>query len=270
MEIKLSFRILYILVLALLSLSACKKTDTVDMDNYNKPAVEAYLVPGKAVEVKVYEQKALQDTSAYGQPISGLQLTVSDGTQNYTLTETTAGVYTIDDAQFVKEGTTYTLAFIYLGKEISAQTTVPGKPQGFTLSADTFEIPSFGWSTVDTFKTIQVTWNNPDAAYHVLVFRNQDAYPTPVGFGSIENGNYHVEINAEQTSSYEIQPMTFRYLGHYKAILYRVNKEYIDMLDNNGTSSQNLTNPPTNVKNGLGIFTAMQADTLDLNVVKAE
>ena len=64
---------------------------------------------------------------------------------------------------------------------------------------------------------------------------------------------------------------TMKYYGNYKVILMRVNQEYINMLNNSSTSSQNLTNAPTNVTNGLGIFTAMQADTLSKYLlVKAE
>jgi hypothetical protein len=40
----------------------------------------------------------------------------------------------------------------------------------------------------------------------------------------------------------------------------------IYLTSNTRGSSQNLVNTPTNVVNGFGIFTAMQADTLNLKV----
>jgi hypothetical protein len=38
--------------------------------------------------------------------------------------------------------------------------------------------------------------------------------------------------------------------------VYRVNQEYVDLYENRQQDSRNLTEPLTNIKNGLGIFTA--------------
>ena len=80
-----------------------------------------------------------------------------------------------------------------------------------------------------------------------------------------------VEVNAVKTATYTISNNTFEYYGKYKVILIRVNEEYIKMLNSGIKTSHNLTNAPTNLTNGLGIFTALQADTLSYNLlVKAE
>jgi hypothetical protein len=50
--------------------------------------------------------------------------------------------------------------------------------------------------------------------------------------------------------------------------LFKVNSEYNNLYNNRGQSSLNLTNPPTNIINGFGIFTAMNADTVGVKVVK--
>ncbi|OKS85586.1 hypothetical protein RG47T_1032 [Mucilaginibacter polytrichastri] len=76
-------------------------------------------------------------------------------------------------------------------------------------------------------------------------------------------------MNVNKTVEYQMQFRSFNYIGIYRAILYSVNKEYIDLLNNqSGSSSQNLANIPTNVNNGLGIFTAMQADTIKLTLTQ--
>jgi hypothetical protein len=51
-------------------------------------------------------------------------------------------------------------------------------------------------------------------------------------------------------------------------ILYHLNADYAALYNDTGNSSQNLTNPTTNIENGLGIFTGINADTLLLNVIK--
>ncbi|NJO24567.1 MAG: hypothetical protein HC867_00495 [Bacteroidia bacterium] len=42
--------------------------------------------------------------------------------------------------------------------------------------------------------------------------------------------------------------------------------EYAALYNSNGNSSQNLTTVPTNVQNGLGIFTGVNADTVFVTV----
>jgi hypothetical protein len=69
-----------------------------------------------------------------------------------------------------------------------------------------------------------------------------------------------------QNSTYKTTAITFPFIGNYQVILLHVTKEYIDATTVSGGSSLSLTNPSTNITNGLGVFTAMQADTVNLNV----
>ena len=69
-----------------------------------------------------------------------------------------------------------------------------------------------------------------------------------------------------QVSTFITQPMTFMFEGYYDSYLYHINAEYNEILNSSGTSSLNLTNPATNIKNGLGIFTAMSGDSLIFHV----
>ena len=52
------------------------------------------------------------------------------------------------------------------------------------------------------------------------------------------------------------------YFGRYQVILYHVNQEFANLFDNPTMNSVNITEPPTNIENGLGIFTGISADTL--------
>jgi hypothetical protein len=54
----------------------------------------------------------------------------------------------------------------------------------------------------------------------------------------------------------------------HAVILYKLNPEYSTLYDDSGNSSINLKAPYSNITNGLGIFTGMNADTLYLNVKK--
>lgn len=244
---------------------ACKKEDAAIAD-YSRPVVQAYLLPGSPLEVKVYYQKYLDDTISYGFPLKDLQLNISDGSRSVRLTETDAGVYTYADAGFVKDKGTYSLNFTYLGKQITAQTTVPDKPIGFTASATSQKVPAFSFGTTpEAFVPVTFNWEKAAGAYYLLVMKNTDTYPTRIN--SRDSRAYtDIESILGQVGTYQTQQMLFNFAGNYKVLLFRINKEYSDALNSGGATSLNLTNPYTNVVNGLGIFTAMQADTLDLLV----
>jgi hypothetical protein len=252
------------IILLLFLAAACKKDSHV---NYSAlPVVEGYLMPDRNVEIRVSLQKELVDTNAYGVPVTGLTLKVSDGSNTKTLTEDKAGHYILNDLTFIKAKGTYSLSFTYNNLPVTAKTVVPDKPAKITTSSDTVTIPNEVFGTTPTaFVPVTFSWANPGSYNHILVFRYLETFKSIISNRPTDDTTTSVEVNAVKAASYEISQRTMKYYGNYKVILMRVNQEYIDMLNNSSTSSQNLTNAPTNVTNGLGIFTAMQADTLSEN-----
>jgi len=262
MEINRNLKYLLIIamILTVYSLSSCQKDDSVA--EYNRPVVEGYLIPGQALQLKVYYQKYLTDTISYGYPITGLAIRVSDGTNNFLLTESKPGVYDYSDVNFIKENKSYALNFTYLDKVISAQTVIPSKPLNFKASATTQEVPAFTPGTSTTFVPVTYNWSNPNLGYYLMAFQSIDPYPSNIS----RNTRLKTEVLVDQVSYYNTEQMTFNYSGNYKVILFHINKEYSDALKSTGGNSLNLTNPSTNIVNGLGIFTGLTADTLDVFV----
>lgn len=257
---------LYLLLLVILIHLGCKKEDSVEVANH--AVVVAYLMPGQAPSVKVYQQKSFDDTSSYGALITGLNLILSNGTDSVSLQETATGTYTYSNTSYIKTAGTYTLRFNYNNETVTASTTVPVKTTGYTASATTIRVPvDDDFPNVGTDSVAVVfRWNNPDSLYHVLVFKNDELYPYLLS-GRRGNAQANFTINAKQEAGYDLFYRTLNYKGTYKAILYTINKEYNDVLSSNANNStQQLTNPPGNITNGYGIFTAMQADTIQLTV----
>lgn len=250
-------------------LTSCEKNE--DLSYWERPVVESYLIPGEDVLVKVYYQKGLNDTTTYGERVGGLNLSISNGSVTEQLQEDSTGYYSLHKSNFIKEGLSYSLAFGFNGKQVTAETIIPSKPEQFSIASTEIAIPemTFPPSSTTTFKSVRVSWENGIKDNYLLWFENQEDSPTAIDsrFSNF-SGGHDVEINAGAVSYYDIQQMTFRFLGSYKAVLVHLNQEYVDMLNHNNTSSQNLTNPPTNVKNGFGIFTGMSTDTLSVTVVK--
>lgn len=258
---------LIILGAAALLASSCKKQNSADVTD--KPVVIAYLTPGQPVSVKVYQQKGLADTATYGAAITGLSLSLSNGTQTVTLTENSAGNYTYSNTTFVASGKSYTLKFSYPSGDVSATTTVPVRPVTYTASRTTINIPLTTSNSPGTTDSIAVTlkWSNPDSLYHAIVFKNDDN--NPYNLHPQRNGLVNFTIDAKTADHYDVYFRTFNYLGVYRAILYSVDKAYGDILTSNAnTTSQRLSNPPGNITNGFGIFAGMQADTIKLTLTQ--
>ena len=255
------------LLFALGGLLSCQKTNN-NVSGVNRPVVEAYLVPGTKTIVKVYYQKYLDDTITYGYPITGLKLNISDGTKNVQLAETTPGNYTWADTTFVQFKKTYSLNFTYQGNIISAKTTVPDRPTGFRASDTLQKVPYRGAGVPNNsigFVPVTFNWTSPASWYYMLVYK--DISTVLVSTNANSTRAYHdSEVVLGQTSSYQTQATSFSYIGNYKILLYHINQEYSDAINASGGTSLTLTNPSTNVVNGLGIFTSMSADTLNLDV----
>jgi hypothetical protein len=245
-----------------IAISSCKKvTPTTAGD---RPVVIGYLLANHPLMVKVYQQKAFNDTAAYGPLVGGLQLQISNGQQTVSLTETKTGNYTYSDSTFLQTGKTYTLQFTYTSIAVSATTTIPAKTSGYTASTTAFARLSVATPDQYAATAVRFSWNNPDSLYHVLVFKNDDANTYASAGGNLPS-NFSIDVKKVET--YDVTYRPFKYAGFYNVILFTVNKEYSDILTTNtNTSSQNLTNPPGNIQNGYGIFTGMQADTIRLNV----
>jgi hypothetical protein len=269
MEIKidtLKYKLLFCLATGLL-LAACKKQN-VDTSSTNLPVVEAYLIPGQLITVKLYKQKDLTDTAKYGAAITGQQLSISDGSTTVKLTESAKGTYTYSDLSYLAAGKTYTLSFNYLAYAISAKTVMPVKIENFATQYTGITVSGSATpnSTLDTLD--RMTWTNPDSLNHILVFNNDDGKAFSLNnFGNNNSANF--EENTNKKAVFYITPNIFPYYGHYHVVLLSVNQEYIDLIKSNTSSSTsgNLLNTPTNIVNGFGIFTAMQSDTLTFNVL---
>jgi len=249
-------------------LVSCKK----DSQNTSTslPVVQAYLYAGHPLTVRLYQQKSLIDTAKYGAAITGQELYVSDGSQRVKLTESSKGAYAYNDSTFFIAGKTYTLTFQYLSKEVSAKTVMPSKPQNFATQYTTVSYTRPTDVNVSSDTLNKFSWDNPDSLNHVLIFDNIDNTFFPLGRSVRFNnsGSNIFQMNTDRKSVYYVVSNSFPYYGNYRVILLRVNQEYINLIESNNlnSNSQNLLNVPTNVVNGLGIFTAFQADTLSFSL----
>ena len=271
-------------------LGSCTETNTV-ISSVEKPVIEAFLAPGKPISLTLmtvigYSESA-DAADSLARPIDGqaIQIKVSDGSI-FKLESVGEGRYVSKSTELVKFGLTYTLDFTYNGLPISATTVIPTRPTGFTLSKNfvnrtQINLGSGGFGGPGGFQEdrtpIEATWNNPNGEYHFIAFINTEANPESIvilptdttGTNPFRFINRRFNNEPTTASVSIIQPQSFQYFGKHYAVLYRLNPDYAALYRSAGTTTQNISTPPTAITNGLGIFTGINADTLLFMVNKS-
>jgi hypothetical protein len=254
-----------------LSTTACSDDLTASVAP-QKAVVEAYLSPNNIIDVLVTKELPFSDTTTQVTPITDLTVKVQFDATTVTLKSNGDGHYL--STVKVDSNKTYRLFFDYGGKTLEATTTIPAKPTGFTESVQEIKIAQFtvgggGFGTTQP-DPVRFTWYNPNNDFFFIVAHNTEGFPEEINIrpAGVDIPNRRFRSRPQAASAYEIRPRQFVYYGAHDMILYRINAEYASLYDGNGSNSLNLTAPYTNVKNGLGIFTGVSADTLKLRVSK--
>lgn len=261
---------------SILFFAACEKDEYAPTYN-DWPVIEGYLFAKKFASVKVSRQVSSSDyIQESTDNIDSLNLTITSDGSVYQMSAVGGGVYE-NRALIVQEGKEYVLKFVYNKKEVNAITTVLSIPKDFTQSKNEISVtkiestPTF---TPGSFPVqndpIELKWDNPDNSYYMVVTQNIE--DTLVLIRDTTNERFAVRVFRNEpsvTNQLEIRDMQFTYFGMHLLLLYHLNADYATLYNDNSNSSQNLTNPSTNITNGYGIFTGISVDTLLLNVTEA-
>lgn len=255
----------------------CEKNSlNTDNDSINRPVIESFLQPGVAPIVFAKKQIPYLSTDSIELPLIGLNISIENvGTgESHTLTHSDSSAY-IGSGWQVVSGQTYRMSFEYNGKTITAETTIPAKPIGFNASVKSiqaFDASVFnpGSGTPPVFPDpIELSWDASDGGYYMVVVEVAQTNPELIFSDTTRFRPFRAfRTQPEQTNTYSLQSMSFRYYGTHRILLYHLNPEYAALYEDSGTNSTNLTTPYTNVEGGLGIFTGINADTIVVQVTK--
>ena len=271
-------RIIILLFILSASLFSCIDRDNTEFTDI--PIVEGYLRPGDYVRLTVSRQIPFSSNVTYSaDDINALNITVTHDNTDYVLTPLGDGRY-IDSSLIVAAGERYDLSFTYNLKDVSAFTTVPSKPASFAESdtsisvmrMDSTSTPTAGGGMWEMPTPVDLTWDNDDNSYYIVVVENMEAILDPVrDFGDstvVHLGRFNKSPTT--SSGLEMRSQEFTYFGRHRLILYHVLPDYASLYDRTTASSQNLTNPSTSITNGYGIFTGLNADALFMTVEEAK
>ncbi len=260
------------IVILAITLSSCTDHEVGGQEYSTTPVIEGYMAAGSNPSIKIYNQIANNSVSYEDDMIDDLVVVLTVNGDSYTLTQDEEGLYQTSEV-ILSEGDTLTMSFENEGTLVFADTYIPNKPQDFTQSDISIVMPDFSGgidmgSPPDFPDPIELEWLNDDNDYHVIVIENIESDPELIFDLEEDEDRPRPIFRNEPTtaSNYELQSMAFEYLGTHRIILYRILPDYSALYDVNSNSSQNLTSPESDIENGLGIFTGINADTLWVEV----
>ena len=264
----------------LLLINACTE-DVGTLEGGTKPIVEAYLVPDHPISMTITKEIPYNsdDTTTTQVPVNGLAITVTGNGETYKLTSVGEGVYKSEASVRLKVGATYSMSFVYEGKTVSASTIIPTKPTDFAEDITSLYRTKVDLSAGGTpgaigggFDNTQITltWTNPKDEYHFVVANNTETDPVLIVTLPTDVSN---DVLIRRFRTEPVQGVTtflranqFLYFGNHDIILMKVNPDYAALYKSTGSTSQNISTPPSTITNGLGLFTGINADTLKFEV----
>ena len=261
--------------LALAMLIGC---DTIDSGQDEELwVVEAFLYAGEPVEdVRLSRAIALTSEDTTAAPVNGASVSLVRDGQMFGLSQVgLEGQYIhLGEHLTIQAGDVFELVIEADGQSVTAVTEVPPAPENVALSSDVLEVPAFGGGPPqinDNFLT--VTWDNADESLHYVVIesteRGELTYILP-DFVRERVGRFSLITRPTEANYYDINLRSLEVLGPHEVRVYRINKEYADLYENRQQDSRDLNEPPTNIRGGLGVFSAFNSRSLSFEVVRGQ
>lgn len=198
--------------------------------------------------------------------------------ESFPLSQRTSGSGVFDEQSetlSILEGETYLLQINYQDEVLSASTTVPSKPSSLQLSENVMERtqidfsqgPGGGAGQIQS-DPLEVSWDNPLGDFYFLLVENVENNPDPIFLNTPFERNFSFINEPTQGAIDIIQPRLIEFFGTHQVVLFRVDEDYANLYENREQDSRSLNEPFSNIENGLGIFTAVNSDTLYFEVVE--
>ncbi len=264
---------LIIAIIAVILISACTEIITEPLSE--TPVVESYLLPGDAASVKLSKViPFVEDGYTDSTYIDSATVYIGFDGADYLLSpvDSSPGLYVCLDSDLViLPESSYLLSFVYNGLVVKSETSIPQKPQNLHLSKIYYYYDPDG-ILEGYLDPLYVYWDNTDGSYYQIVVEYLDETYKPIN-EFMDPNNYDsfrkTSTDPINGNTYTLAPRRqLAFWGNYRLIIYKVNQEYVDLYESISQSSMSITEPPSNIENGLGIFTGINTDTIMFKVIR--
>ena len=253
---------------------------------FDQFVVEGFLFAGEPVDdIRLKTVFPLTDEEDTSEPINDADVVLSRGSEQFALVPSGSdGLYHYpgDDLQ-VSTGEVFQLEISYNGITATAETQVPTPTQGLSLSQDSIIVPTLPLSqgrdavveAIGSFlqeSSVTASWDNPDGEQFYMVVENVTEATDPIFPQQVLDALEDLRFVSEPTDADNLtflggSLITF---GTYSVSVFHVNEEYAALFDNRTQDSRDLNEPPSNVVNALGIFSAFNSQTAFFEVAREE
>jgi hypothetical protein len=278
------------LVLLLVAAIGCDSVGSSESDDLM--VVEAFLFAGEPVNnIRVTEAiplNSLVEGDTLEVPVNDASVRLRRGDEIFALANSGEdGFYQYDGSDLVIGiGETFVLEVERAGVAVTASTTVPSPPRSVELSNDRIEIIPLVLTggppnrealqaSIESLRNarISILWANPEGQLHFVVieelFEGDAQFILPDFIRDRVRGFRQVEEPTDE-DLHEVDLRSLETFGDYRAIVYRVNKEYADLYSGLEQDSRDLNEPPSNIKGGLGVFSAFAGQEARFQVVAVQ
>lgn len=272
-------KIVYIAI-SVLILQGCNPVPELTEDNF---VVEAYVYAGEPVnDVTVKKLIPLAEPEGESEIITNANIVLSkDGNSYPLLFDDAIQKYRYEGADLqIDNNEKLDLEVEVNGRVATATSQVPTAPVGITISKDEMVIPEIK-SAADFLignplegAEVTVTWDNPNNELHYtsVEFRSTVLEPIlPPEIQEVVDGiieDFAIVTVPDTVTTLTVLGGALPSYGVYVIKLYKVNQEYADLYESETQDSRDLNQPPSNIVNARGIFSAFASDSVFFEVVK--
>ena len=250
----------------------------------NQFVVEAFIFAGDPIQdIRIKSTFPLTDEVDTSSPIDDASVTIIKNGQRFDLiTSGGDGLYHYPgDDVVIATNDVFQLEIVYNGITAFAETTVPTPTIGLEISQDTLLVPQLPLSegrdaivqTIGNFlrgSMIEATWDNPNEDLYYMVVESvidtvDPIFPTQV-LEALSDFRFVSEpVDDNSLTFFAGSLVSF---GQYSVKVYHINQEYAALFENREQDSRDLNEPPSNVINALGVFSAFNSQEAFFEVVR--
>lgn len=250
----------------------------------NQYVVEAFLYAGEPIDdVRIKTTFPLAEAEDISTPINTAQVTLTKAGQQYQLTNFgDEGYYQYTGSDLtVETGDVFDLEVMHNGITATATTIVPTPTKGLTLSIDSLLVPQLPFSegrdaiveAIGNFlrnSSVEARWDNPSADLYFMVVEAVSDTIDPILPQAAIDALARFRFVSEPTDGNTISFLggTLESFGTYSTRVYHINDEYAALYENRNQDSRDLNEPPSNVQNALGVFSAFNSQEAFFEVAR--
>lgn len=264
-----------ILFLSLLFLASCEQ-ESISTTVSQTAVLTGYLHAGQSCDsIHIIQSISYGDEDSIVS-LDNLYVTINDDSNTFELTAEGDGYYQNTNL-LIQSGESYTIQFEHNDEMVSATTFIPWKKDATIsdtiIKMEKIEAGTFPPIGENVAEAIEISWDNSEGDYYYVVVHNIENDPEYINdFFANQDGffrNFRFTSEPQISDYYNIDPnREIRQFGTHRVIIFRVNPEYAALYNVSEASSLSITEPPSNVINGLGILTGIASDTLYFEVQK--